>query len=633
MTFSTRQHWQRPLAITLFVSLLAACGSDDSSTPNNTGTSVTGTAATGAAVVGATVSASCKNGQSYNATAVTSANGSYRINGIPADAYPCALKLSGAGLPAGTSALYSIASGSGNSNITPLTSLVLAKAIALAGAGTDLDDWFSNAALASGLQSLVSNHLSDATGVLQSLMSMAGSGYNWPSGGFNPFSTAFTPVAGNAYDDLLEELKRALAAPAATYTTLDALMTALAAGGSVTLPTVPEDEEEPGTDPEAAAGLDLVKIYAGTWTVSGNTRGTVTISADGSSFDFDDGKSFTISGDNVYNRIPNFPAEPRVQIEIPGSPQQRLRIYVDVADNSKAVKFVYYPDADTEAGAIEATVEADEEVAGSHGPIGLASLSAFTDESSLSDTITAVLGSHDVAIYKAPSIAEVGPGKLVVTSSGGNLGFTLQDSDGNTLSSITVPVSDTSCGDGVCVILFDRFTTPLGGRRIGIRDYYADPVKNRIDIGALPNGYLYGSAEGGYFFRNDVLAFGPAVPAVFSTLAGNFSGEHETNFCGRPNLVNVTISSAGIINLQGKSSVNCASQNISPTWDGMDDYIIPFGTAAKLVLDSQNIGGSQTGGGITLEIANTVNASSFSNLYSNFAGANGHITLPSALRE
>src|SRR6218665_3581069 len=172
-----------PLAAAL---LLSACGDDDeAASVTNSGTTVSGVVATGAAVAGATVNASCKNGQSYSASATTTASGGYSINGIPAAAYPCAIKVSGATLPAGTSALYSIAASAGNANVTPLTSLVLAKAIALAGAGNDLDVWFASAGLAAGLQDLVSNHLDDAAGVLYSLMSGSGSRYNWPTRTFN----------------------------------------------------------------------------------------------------------------------------------------------------------------------------------------------------------------------------------------------------------------------------------------------------------------------------------------------------------------------------------------------------------------------------------------------------------------
>jgi hypothetical protein len=114
------------------------------------------------------------------------------------------------------------------------------------------------------------------------------------------------------------------------------------------------------TDPEAASGLGLVALYAGTWQVTGDghSRGTVIISADGSQFDFDADKQFQLDGDDVYNRIPQFiDTEPRVQIEIPGTPQQRLRIFVDPADTGTPLRFAYYPNAVTDDNAVTVTVQ------------------------------------------------------------------------------------------------------------------------------------------------------------------------------------------------------------------------------------------------------------------------------------
>lgn len=125
-------------------------------------------------------------------------------------------------------------------------------------------------------------------------------------------------------------------------------------------PAAGDGATTPAPDPEAASGLGLVAIYAGTYeveaTLGEHTRGTVTISADGATFDFDAGLSFTIDGENVFNRIPNFPEEPRVQIEIPGSPQQRLRIFVDPADTARPIAFTYDDDADNEDQAVEVSV-------------------------------------------------------------------------------------------------------------------------------------------------------------------------------------------------------------------------------------------------------------------------------------
>jgi hypothetical protein len=277
--------------------------------------------------------------------------------------------------------------------------------------------------------------------------------------------------------------------------------------------------------------------------------------------------------------------------------------------------------------------EADDTGSGNQsGPIGFATVTSFTNSSSLIETATAVIGIHDVAIYQAPSIDEIGVGKLVVSYNNDNLSFTLKSNSGTILTTVTVPISDTSCGDGVCVNVFDQFTTPIGGRRISIRDYYVDPVKKAILVGFLPNGYIHGTADGGYGFRNNVLTFGTNTPAVFSTLAGSYSGPHEANTC-LPNPISVTINSNGTLHLLGKTSLSCAAQDHTVTWDGQDDYIVPTESGAQLVMDSTKIGGSQTGGGISLNITNGDTANTFSTLYSNFSGVNGHITLPNPVKE
>lgn len=126
-------------------------------------------------------------------------------------------------------------------------------------------------------------------------------------------------------------------------------------------------DEGTTVDPESAAGLELVALYAGTYDVTAtegtHARGTVTISDDGTTFDFDTGLSFTLLGDNVYNRIPNFADEPRVQIEIPGTPQQRLRIFVDPDDTASAIRFTYDDNADDEAPAVDVMVTTTEQPA------------------------------------------------------------------------------------------------------------------------------------------------------------------------------------------------------------------------------------------------------------------------------
>ncbi|MCC2638079.1 MAG: hypothetical protein K0Q68_1798 [Moraxellaceae bacterium] len=329
------------LALALGFGLLSGCNSDSASSTAPVA-SIAGTAAVGAPLSGAGIIVRCGSGITRNATA--NASGGYSVS-VPTSSLPCALRATPAG---GGQALHSVTSGTGaaiTANITPLTDLIAALAVNTV-AGEALAAWFANPSNLTG----VGSGLGTAQTTLETALTTAG--YTLPSP-FAPFDTTFTPSAGDAYDDLLEAIAAAIADdPAvADYATL--LANFVGSNGS-TLP----DAVAGGTDPEAASGLELVAIYAGTWAVTGNTRGTVTISSDGSTIDFDAGKTFVISGDNVYNRIPNFPAEPRVQVELfpADEAQQRIRIFVNTADKTQPLSFVYYPSVLSDAGAITATV-------------------------------------------------------------------------------------------------------------------------------------------------------------------------------------------------------------------------------------------------------------------------------------
>lgn len=331
----------RACSLALALGLLSGCesGNKSSSAPV---TSIAGTAAVGAPLSGAGIIVRCGSSITRNATA--NASGGYSVS-VPTSSLPCALRATPAG---GGQALHSITTGTGatlTANITPLTDLIAALAVNTVAAQT-LAIWFASPSSLTA----VSSGQGAAQTALQNALTAAG--YTLPSP-FAPIETGFTPAAGDAYDDLLEAIAAAIAGdPAvADYATL--LDNFVGSNGS-TLP----DAVDGSTDPETAAGLELLAIYAGTWNVTGNIRGTVIISEDGSSIDFDSGKSYTISAGNVYNRIPNFPSDPRVQIELfpVDEAQQRIRIFVDPANKTQPLSFVYYPSVLSDDGAITATV-------------------------------------------------------------------------------------------------------------------------------------------------------------------------------------------------------------------------------------------------------------------------------------
>lgn len=209
--------------------LLAGCGDDAATTASSsTTTRISGTAATGAPIVGGTVVLTCAGGATANDT--SDAQGRWSVT-LAKASLPCAVQVTGGtvGGVANTQDLFSFTIGNGDTittNLTPLTTLALAKAWGTAFDATDfagLDDTtldtLSNA-LAAAIDALVAD--------------LQAKGFILPGGDFNPFSRRFSPEAGNAYDDLLEDLKSALAAAG---TDLDTLLALYGEGGS--LPDAP----------------------------------------------------------------------------------------------------------------------------------------------------------------------------------------------------------------------------------------------------------------------------------------------------------------------------------------------------------------------------------------------------------
>ena len=202
--------------------VVAGCGGDGASTPGTpagggggggaASTTVSGVAAIGAPIVGGTVSLGCFAGSP--ATATTDSGGSWSTS-VPTANLPCLVTVSGgtvgSGGAASTERLISLAAGSGSAltvNVTPLSSLVLA----------GMDE--------SGLgEALFERHEAGAIGRVAAVMhaatellgaKLSANGFTVPSG-FDPVGGTFTAVAGNAYDDLLEQIRDALAHAGKSY--------------------------------------------------------------------------------------------------------------------------------------------------------------------------------------------------------------------------------------------------------------------------------------------------------------------------------------------------------------------------------------------------------------------------------
>lgn len=118
-----------------------------------------------------------------------------------------------------------------------------------------------------------------------------------------------------------------------------------------------EETEQEGENPEDPAAEGVLAPYDGTYNVTGegHQRGTVIISDGGTFIDFDEGISYEIIDDNVYDRIEAFD---RYQIEFFDNDgnQDRIRINLDPNDVNTVVGFDYDPGAD-EMDIISVTVE------------------------------------------------------------------------------------------------------------------------------------------------------------------------------------------------------------------------------------------------------------------------------------
>lgn len=193
-------------------------GSSGTSAPAN---AISGLAAVGAALAYADVSGKCVSG---TVSGQTDANGAFNLptSGITA---PCLLKVSG-GSPSVT--LYGFASAAGHFNISPITNLIVNRALGSA-PGTAFGTFGTSEA------NTISAALSDAkTYVLGHIQSMTGAAYSG-----DPMTGSF--AVGDSNDKVLEKLSYTLAA---ANKTLDDLSTQaqtaanLAAAAPLPTPTI-----------------------------------------------------------------------------------------------------------------------------------------------------------------------------------------------------------------------------------------------------------------------------------------------------------------------------------------------------------------------------------------------------------
>lgn len=219
MTHPNRFTLQRPLrwmgAVTLAMGM-AACGgggsdSDASGTPapivppKPTATELFGTAAVGAPIAGGKVELRCQGGATV-LTAVSSATGTWKID-TTGQTLPCAVRVTGGSLAQGQ-AYHSVATAFGNLNITPLTDLMVANAVAK----TPVAWWGSSGP--ADVSAVAPAALDRALTALRAALGLA------VLKDIDPRTAQFTAQPKDKIDDVLEALRRALPQAGMDYTAL-----------------------------------------------------------------------------------------------------------------------------------------------------------------------------------------------------------------------------------------------------------------------------------------------------------------------------------------------------------------------------------------------------------------------------
>src|SRR5690554_643141 len=249
------------LTFAIALALTGCGGSSSGGGSASTAPSLSGTAATGAAISAGTVIAKCTDGSGFQSSVTTNSQGKWSGTLTDASVLPCALEVT-FGNP--EQKLHSFASAVGTINITPLTDLTLAQALA-----DDPSNWFASADPFAAIDAADITTAGD-----QFLSALVSKNYKKPASG-NPFTTAFN-ADGTGWDGLLDDLKEAIP-------DYDAFLQDIIANGiaGANIPDGPADPVDP-TDP--LSPIDAVKSLAGEYlfTVQSTGSGSADLSGPGS---------------------------------------------------------------------------------------------------------------------------------------------------------------------------------------------------------------------------------------------------------------------------------------------------------------------------------------------------------------
>lgn len=197
--------------------VLVACGGGGGGDSGNAGnpapstTTANGVAAVGAPIVGGTVTLKCASGAT--ATTTTGTDGTWKVS-LKSGDYPCVIRVDGgqAHGQALATPLHSVVAGSGISNITPLTDLMVGIL-----SNSKPNAWFDSANNGDLGSKISAAALASAQDKLKETLASLPGKPALPDG-FNPVTSAFNAQKGDAGDDLLESYGAALTSTGLTQT-------------------------------------------------------------------------------------------------------------------------------------------------------------------------------------------------------------------------------------------------------------------------------------------------------------------------------------------------------------------------------------------------------------------------------
>ncbi len=257
------------------VGLVSGCGGGSGSGSVNTTGALGGKAAVGSPIVNAAVNVVCAGGA--NLATTTDSTGAWTVS-IAGQTFPCAVEVSRGTINAVANAIayHSVATSIGVVNVTPLTDLLVANLVR-----ANPNTWFSglNASAFGAVNAItIGAALIQVRAALSAFAALAG---------IDPITAPFTAASGNAIDDMLTALARALLNSSVSYASL---LTAAAA------PTI---------TPPAGLASALTTAYAGTTSGSGFTLGSANAACTGAVAAFFVANARTATGTiTTYNATP-----------------------------------------------------------------------------------------------------------------------------------------------------------------------------------------------------------------------------------------------------------------------------------------------------------------------------------------